>query len=62
MVQLCEVRYKKTWSIEVFAPHHREELQERLGGHGQVELSDDDLIERIREILDDLEGDGFREQ
>ena len=38
------------------ATHHRDELQDRLWGRAENELSDDDLIDRIRGILDDLGG------
>ena len=38
------------------AQHHRDELEELLGPHGESELSDDQLVERIRNILDSLEG------
>jgi len=39
------------------AKHFRDELTELLGDPGENQLSDDELIERIRGVLDDLERD-----
>ena len=39
------------------AKHLRDELTELLGDPGENQLSDDELIERIRGVLDDLERD-----
>jgi predicted ATPase len=39
------------------ARHHRDELEELLGPHGESELSDDELVEHIRGILDQLDGE-----
>lgn len=39
------------------AKHFRDELTELLGDPGENQLSDDELIERIRSALDDLERD-----
>jgi hypothetical protein len=40
---------------EVAAQHHRDELTELLGDSGEGILSDDELIEHIRGVLDTLE-------
>jgi hypothetical protein len=38
------------------AQHHRDELAERLGPPAESTLSDDELVERIRGVLDRLDG------
>ena len=42
------------------AKHLRDELTELLGDPGENQLSDDELIERIRGVLHDLERDDLK--
>jgi hypothetical protein len=37
------------------AQHHRDELKQLLGDPGKGSLSDDELVERIRGVLDALD-------
>jgi predicted ATPase len=48
-----ELGDRQAWA----AQHHRDELEELLGPHGESELSDDEFVDRIRGILDTLEGE-----